>query len=59
MGNVILRVLGIALAAISPELRDTMRQGVTALKNAARETANPWDDLLVEVLAAILGFGDD
>lgn len=58
MGNIIFKILGAAVRAASPQVREMLHGTVTRLKEAAADTPNPWDDLLVEVLGAILGFED-
>ncbi len=58
MEKIILLIITAALRAISPELRNVLAGVVTSLKKSAASTDNPWDDLLVEVLGAVLGIKD-
>jgi len=39
---------------ISPEIKKTIKGLLAELKAKAKLTENPWDDLLVELLEAIL-----
>ena len=58
MEKVIITVVRIALRAISPQLRTVLRSGIDKLEEAAKATPNEWDDLLVWVLNALLGYED-
>lgn len=48
-------VLGKILEAITPALREAIENFLKELYAKAKQTSNPWDDFLVELLAAVLG----
>ena len=48
-------VLGTVLGAVTPALRETIEKFLKDLYVKAKETKNPWDDFLVELLAGVLG----
>jgi len=41
------------LRQISPEIRTVLQGLLAELRTKAKATSNPWDDILVEVLAGI------
>jgi len=48
-------VLGKVLEVVTPELRKMVESFLKDLYQKAKATQNPWDDFLVELLAAVLG----
>ncbi len=54
MGNVIIRIITVAVKAISPELRNLLSGTLSQLKKQAEATDNPWDDLFVDILITLL-----
>ena len=44
-------VLGVFVKVISPEIRKILCDFIVALYQKALATLNPWDDMLVEILA--------
>lgn len=53
--GLILAVLSMVVGQITPELRSVLTETVTRLKAAAAKTKSPFDDLLVKILAGLLG----
>lgn len=47
--------LGLIVEKISDEMRDYLRRAVLDFQAKAKTTDNPWDDLLANVLVAIVG----
>ena len=50
-----IRVLGAIVRLVSPEIRKLMEDLLTEWYEKAKQTDNPWDDYLVEVVAQLLG----
>ena len=48
-------VLGKVLEAVTPAIRESLENFLKELYGKAKQTPNPWDDFLVEMLATILG----
>ena len=55
MEKIIFVIIRAAVRAISPELRNVLAGVITSLQKSAASTDNKWDDILVEILAAVLG----
>jgi hypothetical protein len=53
-GGLILRILVSLLPAITPVLKDALRDFVSDLKAKARQTESPIDDVVVSILEELL-----
>jgi hypothetical protein len=51
--NILAKLLQTVLNMISPELKDYIKNFIKELKDKAQATANPFDDLFVELLEMI------
>jgi len=49
-----LKIATAILTSASPLLITAMQEVVVILRNAAAASANPWDDILVEILDSII-----
>lgn len=58
MEKIVFTILRVAVRAISPKLREVLKNVFVSLKQAAAATDNKWDDLLVDVLGVILAIED-
>jgi len=58
MGEIIFKIISIAIRAISPELRQVLRNVFVSLEDAAKKTDNKFDDVLVAILGAIFDISD-
>jgi hypothetical protein len=58
MEKIIFAILGIAISAISPELRKVLVNVFKSLMAAAAATDNKFDDLVVALLGALLGIDE-
>jgi len=47
-------IIGQIVKVVSPELRKMLVEMIINLYEKAKQTENPWDDFLVELLAQIL-----
>jgi len=52
--QILVTILFQVLKQISPEIRKVLQGLLAELRVKAKATSNPWDDILVEVLAGIL-----
>ena len=59
MGTLIFKIIQVAVRSITPELRNILVGALNSLKKAAASTDSPWDDLLVEILLALLDASDE
>ncbi|RLF87748.1 hypothetical protein DRN34_01010 [Thermococci archaeon] len=48
-------IIGQIIKVVSPELRKMLVEMLRNLYEHAKETPNPWDDFLVELLVQVLG----
>lgn len=55
MEKLIVRIVEEMIKRISPEMRSYLEEYVKKLEKLSLETKNPWDDILVMVLKAVLG----
>jgi len=53
---IIVELLGLALKSISRPAANALLLGIDNLEKAARETKNPYDNLLVQGLRSFIGF---
>jgi len=51
----LLKLLALVLAAISPQLKELLCKAVVEWDAKTHETPNPWDDVVVDFLRALLG----
>lgn len=51
----LLELLKKIIASISPQLREFIKQKLTEMEAAAKETDNPLDDVLVLILRVLCG----
>lgn len=58
MNEWILRLITLILGVASPELRKMLEQFLNQLEAQAKNTKNPWDDILVAMLKRLL-LGDN
>jgi len=58
MNEWILRIIGMVVGVMSPELRTGMTKWVKNMEVEAKKTPNPWDDIFVGLLKSILGIRD-
>lgn len=54
MNDLIMRLIGLVLTVMTPELRTELLQFVANLEAQAKGTPNPWDDMFVAVLKTVL-----
>lgn len=54
MNEWILRLIEIVLKSASPELRQFIIDWVKEIEAKAKETPNPWDDVLVGLIKVLL-----
>jgi hypothetical protein len=54
LSNLFVPMLGLIIQNISPELKAEIREGVLRLETKAQQTKNPFDDLGVMFLKAML-----
>lgn len=54
MNEWILRLIGLVVTVASPELRQMLTEWIETLEINAKNTANPWDDILVAMLKTLL-----
>ena len=52
--TILMKILQTILYSVSPILISVLGDMVDKLRTAAAESANPWDDILVEILDNIL-----
>ena len=50
----VVKILSILITNISPDLKENISEAIRKLEVKAKATVNPFDDLLVELLKAIL-----
>jgi len=58
MNKWIWQLIGLVLAQASPLIREHLCQLLAELEVKAKETKNPWDDVLVGMLATLLSCSD-
>lgn len=54
MNDWIMRLFGLVVTVISPELRKGLEEWLTQLEERAKKTPNPWDDVFVGILKSVL-----
>ena len=52
-------LLRLILTVASPQIRESFCKLLNTLEEQAKETDNPWDDVLVGVLKTIMGCPDN
>ena len=52
--NLFFKIISIIITNVSPDLKEKLKAGIQDLKAKAKETKNPFDDLLMEFLEAVL-----
>ena len=55
MKELLLRILMQIIYIASPEIRKEMCKALQAAKEKAKQTQNPWDDILIDVIITLLG----
>jgi len=55
MNNWVALLIRIVLERISPEIAKAIKDGLDKAKEKAKETKNPFDDLLIDCLIWLLG----
>lgn len=50
----IFRLIGLVIGVVSPEIRTGVKELLDILEKKAKQTANPWDDILVAMLRQIM-----
>uniref|UniRef100_A0A6H1Z7Q5 Uncharacterized protein n=1 Tax=viral metagenome TaxID=1070528 RepID=A0A6H1Z7Q5_9ZZZZ len=56
--SVLTSILYQVLKHISPEIKKVIQGLIAELRTKAKATENPWDDILVEILAGIFSVED-
>lgn len=54
MDKWIWKLIGLVVPVVTPALRDMLTESLNKLEEAAKKTPNPWDDVLVDMLKAIM-----
>lgn len=54
MNTWLFRLIALVVTVMSPELRKRLVEMLTDLETQAKKTANPWDDMLVDLLKTLL-----
>lgn len=54
MNEWIMRLFGLVVTVISPELRTGLEAWLNKLEADAKKTPNPWDDVFVGILKSVL-----
>lgn len=54
MNELIIKLAGMIISGISPEIRKALIEFVTQLDRRAKATTNDWDDVLVFILKIVL-----
>jgi len=54
MNDWILKLIGLIFSVASPELRKMLEQWIGQLEAQAKNTKNPWDDVLVALLKQLI-----
>lgn len=54
MNDWIMRLFGLVVTVISPELRKGLEEWLNQLEQRAKKTPNPWDDVFVGILKSVL-----
>jgi len=55
MVGVLLKLVRLVLTQMSPALREALKAFVADWEAKSRQTSNPWDDVLVDFIKAVLG----
>ena len=58
MNEWILRLITLIVGSASPELRQLIKEWVLELEKRAKETPNPFDDVLVGLIKIVLNIKD-
>ncbi len=59
MNEWILRLITLVVGSASPELRKIIKEWVLELEKRAKETPNPFDDVLVGLIKIVLNVKND
>jgi len=59
MNEWILRLITLVVNSASPELRKIIKEWVLELEKRAKETPNPFDDVLVGLIKIVLNIKND
>ena len=59
MNEWILRLITLIVGSASPELRQLIKEWVLELEKRAKETPNPFDDVLVGLIKIVLNIKND
>lgn len=54
MNQWLLRLITMVVTVMSPELRKVLEDWISTLEAQAKNTDNPWDDILVGMLKTLL-----
>jgi hypothetical protein len=54
IGRILARLVPLLYTVITPALRDMLAEFVDEFEKRAKQTANPWDDLVADILRAVL-----
>ena len=55
MDEWLLRLIGMIITVLSPELKTGLTEFVAKLEADAKKTPNPWDDIFVGLLKTLFG----
>jgi len=50
----IFRLIGLVVGVVSPEIKTSVAALLNKLEEQAKQTANPWDDMLVALLKQVM-----
>ncbi|RLB83724.1 MAG: hypothetical protein DRH24_06510 [Deltaproteobacteria bacterium] len=54
MKKLLANILINMLTVVTPEIRKAICEALMALRERAKQTANPWDDIFVDILIRIM-----
>ena len=54
MNKWLLRIIALVIPQVSPQIRDGLCSLLNELEAKAKETKNPWDDILIGLVKTIL-----
>ena len=59
MITIIAEIIQKLLKDVSPEIRGMIKDFLVELKIKAEATSNPWDDVLINFVLAVMGFTEE
>ena len=58
MSNLLLKLFRLVIGQASPQIREAICSMLNDLEVKAKETPNPWDDVIVQLAKAVLACPD-